>query len=309
MRPGAAVFDSIVVGVDGREGGREALRLARRLAGAGGGELIAVRVFQYAHRPAYAGSPAVEEESRATLGALERELSRAGMTGVRAEVAGDVSPARALHRVAERERADLIVVGSTHRGPLGRVLVGAVSLGTLHGSPCPVAVARTGDADDRRPRSRIGLVGVGFDGGEESRQALALGAALARRAGARLEVRYVVGIPPAPYAAEAFETDRERGFRAEAQQMVDRALAELDVDAVGEAVLGVAVEGLVELTERVDLLVVGSRGWGPVRRILLGSTAASLLQHAACPVLVLPRGASTGQPGEHDPEPPSAAGP
>jgi hypothetical protein len=47
--------------------------------------------------------------------------------------------------------------------------------------------------------------------------------------------------------------------------------------------------------------VVGSRGWGPVRRILLGSTSARLMREAHCPVLVLPRGAATGEPGERDP--------
>ena len=73
------------------------------------------------------------------------------------------------------------------------------------------------------------------------------------------------------------------------------------MDAVGEAVVGDALERLVALSQRVDLVVVGSRGWGPVRRILLGSTSARLVREAACPVLVLPRGAATGQPGEREP--------
>ena len=90
-------------------------------------------------------------------------------------------------------------------------------------------------------------------------------------------------------------------YRLEAEELISRTLAELDVDAVGKAIVGGPVETLVELTHRVDLLVVGSRGWGPIRRILLGSTAARLIREAACPVLVLPRGAATGEPGEHEP--------
>lgn len=118
------LFETIVVGVDGRQGGRDALRLGRQLAEAGGGQLVAVRAFPYHYRPAVKGAPAVEEERRATLAALERELSHAGIASARTHVVGDSSPARALHRIVERERADLLVVGSTHRGRIGRAMAG-----------------------------------------------------------------------------------------------------------------------------------------------------------------------------------------
>ena len=142
-----SVFNTIVVGVDGRQGGRDALRLAGQLAEAGGGQLIAVRVFPYQHRPALAGAPAVEEERESTQVALDRELADMGMSTARTQVVADTSPARALHRMAERERADVLVVGSAHRGAVGRVLGGDVALGSLHGSPCAVAVAPRGMAD------------------------------------------------------------------------------------------------------------------------------------------------------------------
>ena len=54
---------------------------------------------------------------------------------------------------------------------------------------------------------------------------------------------------------------------------------------------GTAVEAICkEAKYGVDLLVVGSRGWGPVRRVLLGSVSSRLLHVAPCPVLVVPRG-------------------
>jgi hypothetical protein len=59
---------------------------------------------------------------------------------------------------------------------------------------------------------------------------------------------------------------------------------------------------LVDLSGRVDLIVLGSRAWGPVRRLMLGSVSARLTRAAHCPVLVLPRGAATGQPGEEEPK-------
>jgi nucleotide-binding universal stress UspA family protein len=291
------VFRTIVVGVDGRPGGRDALRLAAQLADAGGGELVAVGVFPYQHRPALAGSPAVEAERRQTQAGLDRELSEEAATA-RTYVVGDTSPARALHLVSERERADLLVVGSTHRGPVGRVLVGDVAVGSVHGSPCPVAVApRDLAVGQAAPLRRIG---VGFDGGRESRQALELAAALAESTRARLELLCAV---PAPGPLFAVALDEDGGmvdYRQDADALISRTLAGLDIDADGQAVSGSPVDALVELTRRVDLLVVGSRGWGPVRRILLGSTAASLVGEAACPLLVVPR-AATGQPGEHDP--------
>jgi hypothetical protein len=90
-------------------------------------------------------------------------------------------------------------------------------------------------------------------------------------------------------------------YRLEAEELISRTLAELDVDAVGKAVVGSPVDTRVELTHRVDLPAVGSLRVGPMRRILVGSTAARLIREAACPVLVFPRGAATGEPGEQEP--------
>jgi nucleotide-binding universal stress UspA family protein len=292
------VFNTIVVGVDGRQGGRDALHLAGRLAEAGGGELVAVRAFPHHHRPALTGSPAVEAERLATQEALDHELAEMGISTARTHVIGETSPARALHRIAERERADVLVVGSTHRGGVGRVFVGDMALGSLHGSPCPVAVAPTGMANrDATPLNRIG---VGFDGTPESRQALALAVALAKSGPAHLELLCAVTAPIPLFAEAPYADSGIVDYRVEDEALISRTLEGLDVDAVGEAVIGNPVERLVELSHRVDLLAVGSRGWGPVRRILLGSTAASLIRAAACPVLVLPRGTATGQPGEQE---------
>jgi nucleotide-binding universal stress UspA family protein len=292
-----SVFNTIVVGVDGRQGGRDALHLAGQLTEAGGGHLVAVRVFPYQHRPALARSPAVEEERASTRVALDGELADMGITA-RTHVVGETSPARALHRIAERERADVLVVGSAHRGAVGRVLVGDVALGSLHGSPCPVAVAPRGMAYRDTPLSRIG---VGFDGTPESRQALALAVALAKSTRVQLELLCAATAPVPLFAEAAWADGAIVDYHLEAEELISRTLAELDVDAVGKAVVGGPVETLVGLTHQVDLLVVGSRGWGPIRRILLGSTAARLIREAACPVLVVPRGAATGEPGEQEP--------
>ena len=148
------MFTSIVVGVDCREGGRDALALATLLHAAGGGKLVALH--------ACASAPLIHED---VLILVEDELARAGATG-RAIVVTDRSPAHALRTIAEREGAELIVVGSSRRGGVDRVLAGDDAAATLHCAPCAVAVAPRGFASAPGTLRRIG---VGFDDSRESR--------------------------------------------------------------------------------------------------------------------------------------------
>ena len=53
---------------------------------------------------------------------------------------------------------------------------------------------------------------------------------------------------------------------------------------------GDPVERLVEASHDFDMLVVGSRRYGPVRSALLGGVSLPLIEHAACPVIIVPRG-------------------
>jgi nucleotide-binding universal stress UspA family protein len=294
------MFKTIVVGTDGRAGGRDALALAARLALLAGGELIAVRALPFDYYASRAGSPPyasiADQEAKREL---EEELEGASVTAS-VRIQGDTSPARALHRVAEAEHADVVVVGSTHHGAVGRVFAGDDAAATLHGSSCPVAVAPHGlAAADWKP---VQVIGVGFDGGPESEQALALAVALAQNCGASIAVQSVVATPVpfadfAVYDDEWLDTTKER-----AAERLQAALADIPLETSGDVVVGDPVDELTELSHNVDLLVLGSRAWGPVRRTVIGSTAAKLMRTAHCPVLVLPRGAATGQPGERDPD-------
>jgi nucleotide-binding universal stress UspA family protein len=292
------MFKAIVVGVDGREGGRDALSLAARLALLAGGELIAVRALSMDTYVVRGGAPKLDTLAQQdAVRDVERELTAAGITA-QVRVVGDSSPARALHRVAEAGHADVIVVGSTHHGTVGRVLAGDDAAATLHGSPCPVAVAPHGlAAAEWRP---VQTIGVGYDAGPEAQQALALAAGLARECGASLALRSVVGATAREADASTYDADWLERAKALATEQLDEARGGLPPEATGDVVIGRTVDELVRLTETVDLLVVGSRAWGPVRRIVLGSTAAYLMRAAHAPVLVLPRGAATGQPGETD---------
>ena len=252
-----------IVGVDRREGGRDALALAAQLQAVCGGELTAVYVYPFDRTVHLDDADAVEAVLHEDLLAeLEHELASAGVSARPVVVAAAV-PARALQAIAERDDADLIVVGAPHRAGADRVLGGDVAAGTFRGAPCAVAVAPGGFAG-REPT--MGTVGVGFDDSPESREALRLGGRVARAAGAALRVVSV-------------------GSRA-AQEQEAAAIAE---GGSFEAVAGRPATELARRSADLDLLVVGSRAHGPVRRLVLGSTSTRLVREAQCPVLIVPR--------------------
>jgi nucleotide-binding universal stress UspA family protein len=283
---------TIIAGVDGRDGGRDALAFAAALARATDRNLVAVRAYPYETH--VRGSVAAFDEQLRADAQLELEpaLADAGVDA-RPIVVGDASPARALQRVAEHENADLLVVGSSHHGARGHVLVGDVAGSALHHAPCAVAVAPHGYAADGSP---VRTIGVGFDGGEESLAALRFAAELATRLGAQIAIRRVIASPVAaayPAGYEADWTDRiERSAHAEMETAL-RIVHEQGLSASAETVVGVPRDALVEFSRQVDLLVIGSRGWGPVRRLLLGGTADRLFRAAAAPVLAVPRPVET----------------
>jgi nucleotide-binding universal stress UspA family protein len=286
------MFETIIVGVDGDEGGRDALGLAAALQRTFHSRLIAVMAYPADEFVNRATSPsfesAIRDESRKMLAA---ELERAA---VDAEplVVPDGSPARALHRAAERYNAELIVIGSDREARSGRVLAGDVTSGTLHGASCAVAVAPRGIADSW---PQMHTIAVGLDGSPESRAALALAQDLADATGARLRLLCVV--PPAvpvgsPWASTPVGiVERDRAAREQARALVDDAASEIGDHATGDVVPGTPHKELARLSHAASVVVVGSRSYGPLRRLLLGSTSTKVVHEAACPVLVLPRGA------------------
>jgi nucleotide-binding universal stress UspA family protein len=270
------MFDTIVVGVEGREGGRAALALAGALQRALGSEVVAVTAYPHDHPLTRGTSPAyeavVEEDAE---DAIARDVNGAGLTA-RILSIPDSSPAGALHHVAEHEHAGLIIVGSDHQGPVGRVLAGGVTNGTLHGAPCAVAVAPIALAGTA-PALRA--IGVGYDGSPESEKALDLAVSLTSATGAELELMCVLAAPvPSGEQADAVLIEAARGT------------------GTGERARTWTAEGVpdVELarhSSQLDLLVVGSRGYGPLKRLMLGSTTVQLVRSSSCPVIVVPRGA------------------
>ena len=288
------MFPRIIVGVDGREGGRDALALATLLQSAGGGELVAV----YACAPA----PLLHQDA---LTRVQGELARTGAAG-RALAVPDRSPSHALRTIAERDEAELIVIGSSRVAGAQRILAGDDAAATLHCAPCAVAIAPRGFA---RAPGRLRRIGVGLDGSSASRAALAFACRLAPRAGARVSVITVAPLPIPLWPTRAWDLGWAEceGSAPPSQDWARRLAglaAELDPDITPEVVAGTAWKELSARSADLDLLVVGTRAHGPIRRVLLGSTSTSLARHASCPLLVASRAAhaSAGSPatGEQD---------
>jgi nucleotide-binding universal stress UspA family protein len=228
---------------------------------------------------------------------LEAELLAEGVSAQLRELQGLSAP-RSLHEAAEADGAGLLVVGSAERGALGRVAPGSTAQRLMHGAPCPLALVPGG----WQPREAIRAIGVAYVETEEAREALRGAHALAARAGAKLRVITVHTPHLGMYAeTEARKTIRpaktvdqvEGEHRVRAERAVQVAIAELgdevrvEVDAYAE---DDPADVLIRVSEHLDLLVCGSRGYGPVRAVLLGGVSRRVAAGAHCPVIVLPRG-------------------
>lgn len=275
----------ILIGFDGSDGGRDALELALVLAGLGDSRLSVVTVLPYAPLPI---TPAVlaDEEETGLPELFEEARSRLAPFEVETRAFGGGSAAAVLGDIAEQESASTIVVGSPHRGAVGRAIAGSVAHGLLHGAPCEVATAPHGYAGERHPGPRA--IGVAYDGTPESKAALRRAEELALSANATLEIFTVVAppiaLPGVPGYAPSTAPDPGQVIR-EAASSVDERLG-----VTTRLLEGVPGEEIAAACgERIDLLVAGSRGYGPIARVLLGSVSAALVRNAPCPVIVVPR--------------------
>jgi nucleotide-binding universal stress UspA family protein len=290
----------IIVGYDPQTSDRAPVGWAVAAARFTGAPLVVASVC------AGAGSRRLDEAAR-----LDEDLAT-DASGALGEVAGELeaegiavdyrelentSAARALHEAAEAQDAALLVVGSTNRGAIGRVLPGSTAERLMHGAPCAIAIV----PHEWVAGGGLATIGVAYVDTDEGREALRGAHALARRAGARLRVLTAVKAGLSSLGETEATTSVQRGkgitniegeLRAQAEAALRReteALADnvlLEVDAFVEDPADV----LIRVSEHLDLIVCGSRGYGPLRAVLLGGVARRLAADARCPVIVLPRG-------------------
>jgi nucleotide-binding universal stress UspA family protein len=277
----------LVVGVDGSDSGHDAAVLGARLAGVTGAAvtLVGVHSTSLFPVPQMSDRKTLRQHAEAVL-RREREQF---VPDALIHTAVDYSVPRALRHYAQRWRADLVVVGSNPDATTGHVAIGRRSRQLLEGAPFAVAFAPRGL---HRRGLALSTIGVGFDSGAEALAALRAAAELAKAADARLSVLAVVDdhVPALSRSWVALNRRRDLDeLRQLALEDAQAAAASLGVPAVLDAVMGEPGERLRALSGEVDLIVVGSRRWGPVARLVSGGVGETLVADAACPVLIVPR--------------------
>ena len=294
---GSEMAGLITVGVDGSDRGREALRFALAEAALRGARL---RMVQSWSIPPLTASgigmiPAYgllrDELADAAEQALVDELEHVGGAPAGVEVERRVAQGDAAGALVEAAAdADLLVVGSRgHSGVTGAVL-GSVSRACLHHAPCPVAVVHR-----MIERERLRIV-VGLDGSPGAKAALAWACDEARLRGGTVHMVCAYQEPWALASGAISSSEAVVELRSamadDAERLLEeaRASAPEDVEVTGEGILGPPGQALVASAGEDDLLVVGSRGRGGFKSLLLGSVSQYCASHAGGVVVVV-RGA------------------
>lgn len=282
----------IVIGMDTSAGAAAALQWAVREAEARAWAVTAVLAWDLLDQP---HAPAderfdpryTEADARDALdAAIDAAVGTEAGLKIERRVVCDL-PARAL--VAAAEGARLLVVGARGLGGFKRLLLGSVSEQCLHHAPCPVAIVHAERPE--RPADHERIV-VGVDGSDDGQRALRWAVDEAGARGCALEVVHAWQ-PPflAGYPLDPLATDAE-AFEAPARRVMERALDDADVASLArpvERTLRPArpASALLDAAEDADLVVVGSRGIGGFRGLLVGSVSLQVARHSPCPVVVV----------------------
>ncbi len=285
----------VVVGYEGGSTGEDAVAFAVRWAEAGGDELVVVTVHP---GPAPLGAGRVDVE----WVAYEREQADTLLDKARSLVPDGVaarflrvdsgSAAHGLHDLVEADPEDipLVVLGSRGSRGMRRTYPGTTGERLLQGSPAPVAMVPWGYADT--PDRPISQIAVAFVDTPDGHHALQHARRMAEHLGAGLSVLSVVPdtrVEPTLGDPHQFTSEQSAQFR----DSLDHALLTLpeELHTTAELLPGPVVDALTELRpEQYDLLVCGSRGYGPVRSVLLGGVSSRVVRHSRLPVVVVPRG-------------------
>ncbi|MFA1545887.1 universal stress protein [Actinomadura chokoriensis] len=269
----------VVVGYDGSGQSEEAVRWAAEEARLRGVPLTVVHAWEMFTAVGPMAIPVADLRAAAEEVAAEGAKHAREETGDVHAVLGRGVPATALLEAAAG--AELVVVGSRGRGGFTDLVLGSTAVGLSAHASCPVVVVRE--------RRAAGPVVVGVDGSAGSLEALGPAFDEARLRGAELVA--LVAWPPDAEPGPAPLVDAE-GLREFAGERLARLVAPWrekypDVPVRTEVVTGAPREVLLGAAREARLLVVGSRGLGGFRGLLLGSVSHALLHHAACPVAVV----------------------
>jgi nucleotide-binding universal stress UspA family protein len=285
---------TILIGVDDSSRSEDAVAFAGRLAAGSPSRVVVACAFPYSDLPSRSANlsfrAALKAQAERTARRMAESLSNVPEERIEVATKANPSTAHALHDLAEEKHAALIVVGSTHTSRAGRVFPGATAERLLHGAPCAVAIVP--DGYRTHGHGPIRRIGVAYDGSAEAGGALDAATAAAAALDAQLEIIGVVAVEdygsPALYSGPSYDTMR-RDVEAHVEATLEGAASSLP-GATAVRLSGDPAQELCAHSRELDLLVVGSRGYGPLRAVMVGGVSGRVLRDAQCPVVVVPRG-------------------
>jgi nucleotide-binding universal stress UspA family protein len=288
----------VVLATDGSEDARAATRWLARFPLPDSSAVLVVAVVDVPHS-ALEGAPvpafreAARDEASRVAEQARADLARRWPASAVVTVEGD--PREAVVRVAEEWQADLLVLGARGLGAIERFLLGSVSLAVAHRADCPVLVVKG------RPKSLDSAL-VAVDGSADAVHAARFVGSLPLAPGTRIRLFGVLEparVPTsAPEYVQAALQDAVRDLVADRRQVLESVFAELAAELQAKGLIverqiatGHAAERILAAAaaRATDLVVVGARGLGPLRRMLLGSVSDRVLRDADCPVLLVKR--------------------
>jgi len=296
------MFRKILVCLDGSACSLDAAQVGAALSGRFGAEALALHVFDAGF--AYMGAWAIEvdqdsvdrcaREQKADIEQSVRPLFERSGAPFRMIQKWD-HPVESILRVAEEEQVDLIVMGSHGRGGVGELILGSVSTGVLHHSPCSILIVRGEHAPDGLGEFR--KIVLASDGSESAQKAAAVAIDIAEKFAAPLSVLNVCP-PPDSFRLpgdnylplSACDTDLyATRLLGSVTKSVGELIGKREIVCSYHQEFGHTEKLLLRLVEqqKADLVVMGSRGLGGFGRMLLGSVSHYMTHHAPCPVLVV----------------------
>jgi nucleotide-binding universal stress UspA family protein len=302
-KPSATRFARILVATDGSPSSQQACEVAAQIATGFDSKVTVLSAIpsisalaaplegEYYSKIINKAEDAVEKAASA--------FKRAGVTVSEKESPqGRASPVETILEYADEEKTDLIAMGTRGMGGIKRAVLGSVSSGVAMHARCSTLVVRpTKRKEGALP---VGRAVVAIDGSENAQRALETAVDMATRLKLELQIVHVdyvpgllwsMGLPGSIIPEDRIENDAE----SFGEQLVAGAIKFAKEGGVanpkGEMVtkLTSPAQAIVELAEerKADIIVIGTRGLGGFKKMLLGSVANSVLHYAHCSVLVV----------------------
>ncbi len=213
-----------------------------------------------------------------TLDAVRQDLERRAVNAeVRVLVGGNAAD-KLVDAIAEL-RPELVVLGRTRRSKLRSALRGTTSEPVIQRAGCPIAIVPRGY---QPPPNGVRRIGVAYAPTHEGRSALRFAAGLAHAGSAALRALLVLG----PEFAGADAPPEVAELREQLADVAD------GLDAGVKILFGDPAETILDVSDQLDLLVMGSRTRGGRLAVMFDSVSRAVAERSACPVVVLPGGSA-----------------